>query len=180
MSVVPIQPKFEYRAPHLSEEEDGFGYEGSSGHLAALFIAVVLLSSIAFLMGYYLHAGRTRHTAKPVQASTAPAASTATQAPPPTDGSSPAAGNPSGAPLLPLDVPGLVLQVGAMASETNADALSATLRQKNFPAFVFKHGNDRLYRVVVGPFKNEDSATSTKTDLEGQGFTPLLKNWTPE
>jgi len=67
-----------------------------------------------------------------------------------------------------------------MANESNADAMAGALRREKFTAFVFKRSGDRLYRVAVGPFNDASLAAKTKADLEHQGFSPLLKNWTPE
>lgn len=91
----------------------------------------------------------------------------------------PAATNPSPS-TIPLDVPGFVLQVGAMTSENNANALSETLQRNDFPAFVFKRSNDRFYKVAVGPFADADSAAEVKRKLEKQGFQANLRRWSPE
>ena len=79
-----------------------------------------------------------------------------------------------------LGDPGTVLQVGAMKLEDNADALARELQKKNLPAFVFRHGRDRLYRVAVGPFSNEQATGRAKTSLEKQGLKPILRRWLPE
>jgi hypothetical protein len=175
-----LQHRFEYRSEQFSRDQDAFGSEGNSGNLAAIFVAAVLMSSLAFLMGYYWRAGHSSRAPKAISAAARPADRSAKT--PMTSVTPPAAQTTTTplAPTLPLDSPGFVLQVGAMGNESNADALSAALRQKNFPAFVFKHSADRLYRVAVGPFSDADSAAKTKAQLELQGFTPLLKNWTPE
>jgi cell division septation protein DedD len=75
---------------------------------------------------------------------------------------------------------GLVLQVGAMKLEDNASALAQDLRKKKFPAMVFRHGNDKLYRVAVGPYSDADSTAKVKEQLEKQGFKPLLQRWAGE
>jgi cell division septation protein DedD len=74
-------------------------------------------------------------------------------------------------------LPTFVLQVGAMAQSGNADALTASLRQKNFPAFVSKRGKDRFYRVLVGPYNGADSAMRVKNELEMQGFKSVRTEW---
>src|ERR1700719_2139637 len=45
----------------------------------------------------------------------------------------------------------MVLQVAAMARQSDAVALAQALQQKRFPAFVLPPGADRYYRVQVGP-----------------------------
>lgn len=82
--------------------------------------------------------------------------------------------------VAPLDTPGFILQVAAMSLEHNADALTETLQKQEIPAFVFKRATDRLYKVAVGSFPDAPSAAAIKRKLEAQGFTPILKPWTPE
>ena len=177
-SVAAIPHRFNYNA---NEEDDDF-YDGRAAHLAAIVVSVILMSSLAFLMGYYWHQGRIVRARR--AAAIAARAASATKTPVDAGSSadaSPGASTPtaSSAPLS-LDSPGFVLQIAAMANEGNADAMSATLHQKTFPAFVFKHSADSLYRVAVGPFPDADSAAKTKSELEQQGFKPILKSWTPE
>jgi hypothetical protein len=76
-------------------------------------------------------------------------------------------------------VSGFVLQTGAMVHEENAKALADSLRQRNFPAFVAKSGSDHLYRVYVGPYPDHHSAVNIDTELVQQGFTAILKSWSP-
>jgi hypothetical protein len=83
-------------------------------------------------------------------------------------------------PRLPLDIPGYVVQVGAMAQENNADALAVTLHRKSFPAFVFRRDGDRFYRVAVGPYSDENSTMQVKEQIEKAGFATILRNWSPE
>jgi cell division septation protein DedD len=64
-----------------------------------------------------------------------------------------------------------------MAQSGNANAFTASLRQKNFPAFVSKRGTDRFYRVLVGPCNGADSAMRLKNDLETQGFKSVRTGW---
>lgn len=181
-SVRAIPHRFNYNA---NEEDDDF-YDGRAGHLAAIVVSVILMSSLAFLMGYYWHQGRIarERRAAAIAARAASASKTSVDAGSSVDATLAAGQAPSAPPASPaplsLDSPGFVLQIAAMANEGNADAVSATLHQKNFPAFVFKHDADSLYRVAVGPFPDAGSAAKTKSELERQGFKPILKNWTPE
>jgi cell division septation protein DedD len=78
------------------------------------------------------------------------------------------------------DVAGFVLQVAAMKHEDNADALAETLRQRNFPVFVFKRGAGPFYRVAIGVYGDADSAVRVKDELERQGFEAILRPWLPE
>ena len=72
-----------------------------------------------------------------------------------------------------------MLQVGAMAHEENANALAGSLRQMNFPAFVFKSPTARLHRVIVGPYNSSD-AQKTKSELEKLGFQAIRTEWKPQ
>jgi len=75
---------------------------------------------------------------------------------------------------------GVVLQVGAMKLEDNAAAMAQELRKKKFPAVVFRHGHDKLYRVAVGPYGDADSTAKVKEQLQKEGFKPLLQRWAKE
>lgn len=72
---------------------------------------------------------------------------------------------------------GVVLQVGAMKVEGNATALMQDLKKKKFSAFVYKHGNDSLYRVGVGPFGDRDSSARVKSELEKNGYKTITAKW---
>lgn len=80
----------------------------------------------------------------------------------------------------PMDVPGFVLQVGAMIQEHNADELSASLRQLGFPVIVFRHSTDRFYRVAVGPYSDITAANRVKGDLKLRNVNAIVKPWVPE
>jgi len=73
------------------------------------------------------------------------------------------------------DTSGFILQVAAMANEKSALSFADSLRQKNFSAFVFKPAMATLYRVLVGPYSDAESAASGEAALRLQGFEPILK-----
>jgi len=74
---------------------------------------------------------------------------------------------------------GFVLQVGAMKHEENADSLMASLKKKNFPAFSYQRGANDFYRVVVGPYRDAESAATIQEELRKQGLTAIRKQWNP-
>ena len=76
-----------------------------------------------------------------------------------------------------MDHSAFVLQVGAMVHEENANSLAESLRQMNFPAFVFKSPTDRFHRVVVGPYNGVDATLRAKNQLEKRGFRSIRKEW---
>lgn len=152
----------------------------------------VLLASavclVAFLMGYYWRSANSRPHPPQVAAAAGPPKAPVNAA---ASVRGAAVSSPNAPVIMPtaseaapsgpaFSEPGFVLQVGAMASEANADALSTALQSKNFSAFVFRRGSDHLHRVVVGPFETQESAVKTQHDLEAQGFKSLLKPWSPE
>jgi cell division septation protein DedD len=82
--------------------------------------------------------------------------------------------------VLTLADTGVVLQVGAMRIEDNAETLAQELQKKNLPAFVFRRGSDHLYHVAVGPYSDAEAAAKVKGNLEKQGLKPILRHWLPE
>jgi hypothetical protein len=134
--------------------------------------ATVMLVSAFFFLGYRFR--RTGNSGQGTEVRTAAAKAadySSNSFTNPTD--------PSANPKLPLDQPSFVLQVGAMTYEKNAIALAESLQQRNFPAFVSRHENDRFYRVVVGPFSDVDSTLRVKEELKKQGFEAFRMPWNP-
>jgi cell division septation protein DedD len=82
-------------------------------------------------------------------------------------------------PEVPSKLSGLVLQVGAMKHKENADALTAALRKKSFPAFVIARDGDPYYRVDVGPYPDEADARIAEDKLKGGGFGTVVKRQYP-
>jgi DedD protein len=83
---------------------------------------------------------------------------------------------PSGAtdgPLIPKGA--IMLQVAAVLHQDDALALAQALQQKKFPAFVLTPGADKLYRVQVGPYSDNQAAASARKDLEAKGFKSIIK-----
>ena len=161
---------------------EGLSAEAPSRYPLRLFLAVMLLSWALVFLGYRMGSTDINPSAKEARASTKAPESTSDESmtPAPIDASMGTAAPPSH-PLNWTD-PGVVLQVGAMKEETNADALAEILQKRNLPAFVFRRGADRLYKVAVGPYSDSeaDAATKIKDDLEKQGYQPILRRWVPE
>ncbi|MFY9529937.1 MAG: SPOR domain-containing protein [Candidatus Acidiferrales bacterium] len=153
--------------------------DGQSPYLIGVLVAGVLLSSSAVFLGYYFGAVRDKQpgtvftaVAKvpqaPVKSSAAPV--------------SPSNPSPTTTPSRPatrsLNIPGFVLQVGAMRQEENARKLADALRQRSLPVFVFRRGG--LYRVAVGPYSDAHSTVTVKDQLDKQGFQAFLRRWFAE
>jgi hypothetical protein len=147
-----------------------------------LFLAVMLLSWALVFLGYRMGSTEVNPDAKDVTAAakaSGPSSTASVASVVPVDQPAPSAPLPK---PLPWNDAGVVLQVGAMKQENNADALAEALQKKNFPAFVFQRGPSRLYKVAVGPYSaaEANSTFRVKDDLEKQGFKPILRHWLPE
>jgi cell division septation protein DedD len=134
-------------------------------------VAALLLSTFIIVVAFHLQTTASNHQAKEL-----PVAEKGPELP--ANGSANPT-RPSASPNLPLDASGFVLQVGAMKHEENADALVASLRKKNFPAFSYQRGANDFYRVVVGPYPDADSASKVKEELRKQDFDAIRVPWNP-
>ncbi len=76
-------------------------------------------------------------------------------------------------PLIPKGA--IMLQVAAVLHQDDALALAQALQQKKFPAFVITPGADKLYRVQVGPYPDNQSASNARKELEAKGFKSIIK-----
>jgi cell division septation protein DedD len=171
---------------------------GKSRYSVELFLAVAVLSCALIFLGYQMGTtGASRQSrevtsaSKGTEASSKPEVVSAAALPEPAMTTVPApapARTPArapapmrtAAPTGPSMDSGVVLQVGAMKLEDNAAAMAQELRKKKFPAVVFRHGHDKLYRVAVGPYGDADSTAKVKEQLEKEGFKPLLQRWVKE
>lgn len=146
-------------------------FSRSSGRLIGLTAVTVLLLSALFLLADHLQ--KSKYSQQHVGAITstmAPGFSTDTSANPT---------NPVVNATPPSHGAGFMLQVGAMTHKQNADALAEILRRRYFPAFVSPPGTDRFYLVVVGPYRDADSALTAKEELKGEGFESIRTPWKP-
>jgi DedD protein len=76
-------------------------------------------------------------------------------------------------PLIPKGA--IMLQVAAVLHQDDALALAQALQQKKFPAFVIPPGTDKLFRVQVGPYPDNQTATNARQELEAKGFKSIIK-----
>jgi len=70
-------------------------------------------------------------------------------------------------------VPGSYWQVLATASQTSADVMRQTMKDKGFPASL-QPGPNNLIRVLIGPYTDKQSLGRAKTELENAGVHPVL------
>ena len=178
-SLVPIHRTTGFNAKKLELiADEGLSRLSKLRHPVALVLAVVILTPVSVFLGYLLGNGGNYQQATNVTPLTLAAVSS-------TEGSSttimpPPATTPTLPAAVPFDLPGFVLQVGAMTHEDNADILRESLEEKDFPAFVFKRSTGRFYRVAVGPYSDADTAVRIKDQLEGEGFEAIIRRWSPE
>jgi len=69
----------------------------------------------------------------------------------------------------------VVLQLAALRRESDALAMADAVQQKRFPAFVVTPTSDNLYRVQVGPYRDDRAAEAARVQLERAGFKAILK-----
>lgn len=69
----------------------------------------------------------------------------------------------------------VVLQVGALRSESDALAMADALQAKGFPSFVVNPTTDGFYRVQVGPFDSQAIGDKAKKSLEHAGFKAIYR-----
>lgn len=69
----------------------------------------------------------------------------------------------------------VVLQVGALRSESDALAMADALQAKGFPSFVVNPTTDGFYRVQVGPFESQAIGDKAKQNLQHAGFKAIYR-----
>ena len=89
--------------------------------------------------------------------------------------------SPSPTPAGPGEVgEGITLQVAAMRSKPDAEAVVNILKTGGYPVFLvtpeFAHADDNLYRVLVGPFKTREDADKVRKELAQKGFKPFIRH----
>jgi DedD protein len=70
-------------------------------------------------------------------------------------------------PASPIPDRGWSVQVGSFASRQNADGLQKKLKEKGYPAFVYRNASENppLYRVRVGPYTQQAEAETASQRL---------------
>jgi cell division septation protein DedD len=106
----------------------------------------------------------------PPQPSTQPERGSQSAAPAAT---APPVAPPAAAPPPLEATPGSYWQVLATASQTSADAMRQTMKDKGFPASL-QPGPNNLIRVLIGPYTDKQSLGRAKTELENAGVHPVL------
>jgi cell division septation protein DedD len=75
---------------------------------------------------------------------------------------------------------GITLQVAALRTKQDAQALVNILKTRGYPVFMvtpeYAHTDDNLYRVQVGPFRTRPDAEKVHDKLVQEGFKPFVKH----
>ena len=183
LQLVPAEPSVIGDAPPLAESPNylSYGQAAVAPERTAvpsktrleigIFVAALLLVSVFVFLG-----PRLRNGANSVRGSELAAPATPPELP---SESSRKLGGPAAVPISPIDRPGFMLQAGAMRNKANAEVLAESLRENNFPAFVWRRETDRFYWVVVGPYAKADSALKVQLELKQRGFDVIRTPWNP-
>jgi len=122
-------------------------------------------------------------TAGPGRKPAPPQAKTATATPPAPQhaAAAPATSQQPASAAAPGEVgEGITLQVAALRSKQDAEALVNILKGRGYPVFLvapeYAHANDNLFRVQVGPFKTRDDAEKVRAKLSREGFKPFIRH----
>jgi cell division septation protein DedD len=75
---------------------------------------------------------------------------------------------------------GITLQVAALRTKQDAEAMVGVLKKRGYPVFMvtpeYAHADDNLYRVQVGPFRTHSEADKAHDKLVQEGFKPFVKH----
>jgi cell division protein FtsN len=164
------------------EKKSGGDFVLESRHLVGLFLLLVVIFGVVFTLGYLL--GRSQYDSKLRAAVGAPpgtdppaatAAAKSKTKPEAEDAQVPKKNSDwdfyhSADPQAAAD------HLQAPAKSVNASAPSAAAaKPKKFPAFVIPPGADKYFRVQVGPYADNQSASNARQQLEANGFKSIIK-----
>lgn len=182
----------------MAKQKKGESYEMvlESRHLLGVFFAVVLLCALFFTLGFVLGRSQGEEQARTAPAAKTPAAETS-GAPAAEDltfydrvegqptaettgagagqGGAASAVRPTPATTMPSAADPIYLQVAALSQEEDAKRLSQKLLEMAFPVVIRPPGDDRLYRVQVGPFQTKELADAAEGRLKAQGFRQIVR-----
>jgi cell division septation protein DedD len=90
---------------------------------------------------------------------------------------------PAPAPPVPAPAPinsqavtaGIMVQVAAVSRREDAEVLQDALRRKQYPVIITTAPSDRLFHVQIGPFGDAKEAEATRSRLQADGYSPILK-----
>ncbi len=77
------------------------------------------------------------------------------------------------APAIPS--PSIMVQIAAVRSRSDAEALAAALHKNGFDPTVRSEPQDKLLHVQIGPFNSRDEARNMRQKLSGAGYNAFIK-----
>lgn len=80
-------------------------------------------------------------------------------------------------PLPPEPAPGQTFLQVAAVRRPEAELIADVLKKKGFAAIVAPGPNETLFRVLVGPLKDQASLAKTQAGLEGAGFKAIVRKY---
>jgi DedD protein len=126
-----------------------------------------------------------KHHSNPTNAAPIPAVATKSASAPPAAAAKPVAAPAASTPAASKQAAryqppkmgkgAIVVQVAALARQSDALHMADVIQEKQIPAFVVTPASDNFYRVQVGPYTDEKSAEVAKRALEQLGFKPIIK-----
>jgi DedD protein len=69
----------------------------------------------------------------------------------------------------------VMVQIAAVKSRPDAEALAAALRQNGFQPTVRTEAQDKLIHVQIGPFNSRDEAKTMRQKLSSAGYNAFIK-----
>ena len=174
--------------------------------LLSVFFIVLILMAVFFTMGYVLgrdSASRGTYSKAPATKPTAPQSQpvgfpdtsqaaapapalpqaegevrTVTQRQPQLPTAEP--GRPSPPPAsrgMATPAAGQVFLQATAGKRPDAELLASVLRKKGFPVVLAPGPTDDVFRVLVGPFEDDEAQRKSRTDLEAAGFKPFTRRY---
>lgn len=165
-----------------------------------VFFGAVVLCAIFFAVGYLVGSHGPKTVAGPaVEQVPPPSAVPAPINPPLEDTAAPSTSSPAsrGATVIEQNLParsagqrasadgepaghaGVMIQVAALSTQSDAESLLKTLKAHGYHAVLVTPqeagGRDNLYRIQIGPFGSRDQALKPLQKLSQQGFRPFIK-----
>ena len=69
----------------------------------------------------------------------------------------------------------IMVQIAAVKSRTDAEALASALRKNGFSPTIRTEPQDKLLHVQAGPFSNRDDAKAMRQRLSSAGYDAFIK-----
>ena len=84
---------------------------------------------------------------------------------------------PAAATVKPLLEPSgaIMVQIAAVKSQPDAEALAAALRKNGFNPSIRSESQDKLLHVQIGPFASRDEAKAMRQKLSNAGYNAFIK-----